>query len=133
MRLMDVFACTSPLNAGSTVRTSGSEKYVVGGASGPKSRGGFEITVGADNGFPAAFCADARGATNAAPVTAPRVVSRRRLVKSLVMGQTSYREPRPPSPGYGESAVASPRRKPRGLGWFLHARDPWHRPRRRLA
>jgi hypothetical protein len=48
--LIDVFACTSPLNAGSTVRTSGSVKYVVGGASGPKSRGGLEMTVGADWG-----------------------------------------------------------------------------------
>src|SRR5207237_6745511 len=80
-RLIDVFGCTSALNAGSIVSTSGSLKYVVGGASGPKSRGGLEITVGATAGAPWRTCAATdRVATSAAPAAAPIVERKLRLV-----------------------------------------------------
>jgi hypothetical protein len=79
--LIDVFGCTSALNAGSIVSTSGSLKYVVGAASGPKSRGGVEMTVGADCGVPWRACAAIDfGATSAAPAAAPMVERKLRLV-----------------------------------------------------
>ena len=80
-RLIGVFGCTSALNAGSIVSTSGSLKYVVGGASGPKSRGGLEMTVGADSGVPWRACAAIDlWAIRTEPAAAPTVDRNPRLV-----------------------------------------------------
>src|SRR5258708_5334213 len=81
-RLIDAFGWTSALNAGSIVRTSGSLKYVVGAAPGPKSRGGFETTVGADAGGICRDCAVIDARATAAPATVAR---RLRLVIGVVM------------------------------------------------
>src|SRR5205823_8930012 len=62
-----------PLNTGSTLRTSGSVKYVVGAPPGPKSRGGFVTVLGGVAGRPGVAWARAtRGATAATPATVPR-------------------------------------------------------------
>src|SRR5215212_2652613 len=75
-RLIDVFAWMSESNAGSTLRMSGSAKYVVGGASGPKSRGGLEITVGAERGVPCrAPCALVLLVVTIAAAAAPPMVA----------------------------------------------------------
>src|SRR5258708_21189911 len=71
-RLIDAFGWTRALNAGSIVRTSGSLKYVVGAASGPKSRGGFEMTVGADTGGVGRDCADIDRRATSPPATGAR-------------------------------------------------------------
>src|SRR5262245_66497876 len=74
-RWMGAFGWRRPLNAGSTVRTSGSVKYVVGAPPGPKSRGG-EVTVlgGATGPAAGAWAAAMRGAITAEQARAPRVL-----------------------------------------------------------
>src|SRR5690349_11132926 len=61
--LIALFGRTTPSNAGSTVRMSGSVKYVVGWL---KSRGGLLTTVGG-----VARCAKSVSPPTAAPATAP--------------------------------------------------------------
>src|SRR5215813_2100580 len=76
-RWIGAFGWRRPLNAGSTVRTSGSVKYVVGAPPGPKSRGGLVMVVGGAAGWGA--CAVARlGASAMAPAATPMVFMRSR-------------------------------------------------------
>src|SRR5262245_24517047 len=77
---MGAFGWRRPLKAGSTVRTSGSVKYVVGAPPGPKSRGG-DVTVlgGATGPLAGAWAAPVRGAITAAPAATPSVLMRVRL------------------------------------------------------
>src|SRR4030095_16570473 len=74
-----------PLNAGSTVMTSGSVKYVVGAPPGPKSRGGGVMVLAGSAGLPAGGAwAEARaGASATAPAVAPMAVSRERRVRRV--------------------------------------------------
>jgi len=73
-RWIGALGCRSPLNAGSTVRTSGSVKYVVGAPPEPKSRGGLVTVLGGAAGALAGACAIAtRGITTAAPAATPMV------------------------------------------------------------
>src|SRR5207245_9856338 len=61
------------LNSASTAMMSGSVKYVVGGAFGPKSRGGTVTVLGGLWG-PCGVCAPAaRNVANAPPATRPTV------------------------------------------------------------
>src|SRR6185295_20214645 len=78
---MALLGCAMPLNIGSTLRTSGSVKYVVGAPLGPKSRGGDVIVLGGATGPP---CARAiRGATTTAPAARPILVSSARRERGV--------------------------------------------------
>src|SRR5688572_33421095 len=67
------------------VSTSGSVKYVVGGASGPKSRGGFDITVGGEAGVGCCPCATAALVVTRAAAAPPSVATSWRREISLVI------------------------------------------------
>src|SRR5262245_46253983 len=67
-RLIAEFACTRLPNAGSTLSTSGSVKYVVGGALGPKSLGGFVTVLGG----PCGVCAEPASSACPAEAAEPR-------------------------------------------------------------
>ena len=63
----------SPLNTGSTVRTSGSVKYVVGAPPGPKSRGGAVTVLGGATGpLDGPWARVVPGAAATTPTAAPR-------------------------------------------------------------
>src|SRR5262249_55506123 len=65
---MAALGWANPSNIGSTARTSGSQKYVVGAPPGPKSRGGVVTVLGGAMGV---WARASRGARTAAPAARP--------------------------------------------------------------